>query len=325
MCTKPSSMIPKEPTRGVNLKPARKSRTKTRKPKFLSLRLEISPENSQQPGKMTTATNTNSSTDHQQLNLFPLHPENLVEDKEMAHEENVANYFFSAADGGASSTLTGLLRVDTSTSTTSSDEDNKRNSTLSPASLKYEEGEGHALVRTAMRSREREASAEEKWVCYSEVTSCAADPRHKEETPRGLSLKLDYQEIMDAWCDKGPLYVHVEAPQTVPDLHNDHDFFAHGHSTANVLSNGWSSNAGLWSVPEMSGSNSSIRIKDEVIDQGGDEDYYGKMGHREASVLRYKEKRLNRLFSKKIRYEVRKLNAEKRPRIKGRFVKRSCD
>ena len=44
---------------------------------------------------------------------------------------------------------------------------------------------------------------------------------------------------------------------------------------------------------------------------------------REAKVLRYREKRRTRLFSKKIRYEVRKLNAEKRPRMKGRFVKRS--
>ncbi|KAI4305406.1 hypothetical protein L6164_028774 [Bauhinia variegata] len=43
---------------------------------------------------------------------------------------------------------------------------------------------------------------------------------------------------------------------------------------------------------------------------------------REASVLRYREKRQSRLFSKKIRYQVRKLNADKRPRIKGRFVKR---
>ena len=46
-------------------------------------------------------------------------------------------------------------------------------------------------------------------------------------------------------------------------------------------------------------------------------------GGREARVTRYREKRRNRLFSKKIRYEVRKLNAEKRPRMKGRFVKRS--
>ncbi|XP_073306493.1 zinc finger protein CONSTANS-LIKE 16-like [Primulina huaijiensis] len=45
-------------------------------------------------------------------------------------------------------------------------------------------------------------------------------------------------------------------------------------------------------------------------------------GGREARVSRYREKRRTRLFSKKIRYEVRKLNAEKRPRMKGRFIKR---
>ncbi|CAJ1932357.1 unnamed protein product [Sphenostylis stenocarpa] len=45
-------------------------------------------------------------------------------------------------------------------------------------------------------------------------------------------------------------------------------------------------------------------------------------GGREARVSRYREKRRTRLFSKKIRYEVRRLNAEKRPRMKGRFVKR---
>ncbi|PKA65804.1 Protein chloroplast import apparatus 2 [Apostasia shenzhenica] len=44
-------------------------------------------------------------------------------------------------------------------------------------------------------------------------------------------------------------------------------------------------------------------------------------GVRDASVLRYKEKRRSRLFSKRIRYEVRKVNADRRPRMKGRFVK----
>lgn len=48
-----------------------------------------------------------------------------------------------------------------------------------------------------------------------------------------------------------------------------------------------------------------------------------RMGQREASVLRYKEKRQNRLFSKKIRYEVRKLNAQKRPRLKVHCFMRS--
>ncbi|XP_019092476.1 PREDICTED: protein CHLOROPLAST IMPORT APPARATUS 2 isoform X2 [Camelina sativa] len=45
-------------------------------------------------------------------------------------------------------------------------------------------------------------------------------------------------------------------------------------------------------------------------------DLFGDSGMREASVLRYKEKRRTRLFSKKIRYQVRKLNADQRPRMK---------
>ncbi|CAL5047286.1 unnamed protein product [Urochloa decumbens] len=44
---------------------------------------------------------------------------------------------------------------------------------------------------------------------------------------------------------------------------------------------------------------------------------------REARVLRYKEKKKNRKFDKTIRYATRKTYAEARPRIKGRFAKRS--
>lgn len=105
------------------------------------------------------------------------------------------------------------------------------------------------LVRTAMRSRERDMS-EEKWVCYSEVvekkeveevtssgsasasasasaSGCAADDLwfQRRSTKGLLALKLDYQGILNAWSDKGPLYVHgrgdLEPPQTVPDLHDD--------------------------------------------------------------------------------------------------------
>eukprot|EP00897_Mesotaenium_endlicherianum_P001827 jgi/Mesen1/1672/ME000136S00555 len=44
---------------------------------------------------------------------------------------------------------------------------------------------------------------------------------------------------------------------------------------------------------------------------------------REARVLRYKEKRKNRTFEKTIRYASRKAYAESRPRVKGRFAKRT--
>ena len=47
------------------------------------------------------------------------------------------------------------------------------------------------------------------------------------------------------------------------------------------------------------------------------------MMDREARVMRYREKRKNRRFEKTIRYASRKAYAETRPRIKGRFAKRT--
>ena len=44
---------------------------------------------------------------------------------------------------------------------------------------------------------------------------------------------------------------------------------------------------------------------------------------REARLMRYREKRKNRRFEKTIRYASRKDYAETRPRIKGRFAKRT--
>ena len=46
---------------------------------------------------------------------------------------------------------------------------------------------------------------------------------------------------------------------------------------------------------------------------------------REARLMRYREKRKNRRFHKTIRYASRKAYAETRPRVKGRFAKRTAD
>lgn len=69
---------------------------------------------------------------------------------------------------------------------------------------------------------------------------------------------------------------------------------------------------------------------DEIMITSLDGDSHGgrwgsahEIAEREARVSRYREKRRTRLFAKKIRYQVRKINAEKRPRMKGRFVKRT--
>ncbi|XP_076935436.1 zinc finger protein CONSTANS-LIKE 6-like [Bidens hawaiensis] len=107
-------------------------------------------------------------------------------------------------------------------------------------------------------------------------------------------LKLDYEGVMAAWDEERSPWTTGDRPEMDPDqcwlqcmggiMHHHNPYGDLGMMTGN---------------PAM-------------LDRG-----------REARVSRYREKRRTRLFSKKIRYEVRKLNAEKRPRMKGRFVKRA--
>lgn len=117
----------------------------------------------------------------------------------------------------------------------------------------------------------------------------------QKEMRRCISLRLNYEAVITAWASQG------SPPWTTgsrPELHDD-DCWPHCTGTC---------------PKEVHHSCGDLRGHRVV--RGGD-------GGREARVLRYKEKRRTRLFSKKIRYEVRKLNAEKRPRMKGRFVKRT--
>ncbi|XP_043703918.1 zinc finger protein CONSTANS-LIKE 16-like [Telopea speciosissima] len=273
---------------------------------------------------------------HQQLNLFPLHPENLFEERDV-QDENVA-YLFDA-DGGVS--LNGLLGVAGGVlSPSEEEEDEEEEQEVEECGGQENDEVGSSLARTALRHREREAS-EEKWVVYSEVVensnsneamsistpSCRNNSNrknfcnklpfsslsswynhhhhhHHHQGNQGLWLKLDYEEILNAWSDKSPLYIQGDSPQTVPDVLDD--------SLSNGLMDG---DAGVFRVPDIG---SSMVGGEEQAEMEGT-----KKGQRQARVLRYKQKRQSRLFSKRIRYEVRKLNAEKRPRMKGRFVKRN--
>ncbi|XP_022751867.1 uncharacterized protein LOC111300501 [Durio zibethinus] len=314
----------------LSLKASRKTRTKTRKPKFLSLLYleESLPQKS--------LINDNKGKE-KQLNLFPLHPENLVEDKD-TQCDNVSLLFNTTEEDNVHAvTLHGLLNNESSDcyknepATTTRKTTTSVESSLSP-SLTYghscEDHSRSSVVRSAMKGTKKEIDeGEEKWVVYSEVveevSSCGGGGGgggdggydgsawccKKKKMKKLLDLKLDYEEIMNAWSDKGPLYIEGESPQTVPDLHD----------AAPVLVDAWGSVSNLWRVPEMVSNNDNGRFKIKEKFHGKEE--WGR-GHREASLLRYKEKRQNRLFSKRIRYEVRKLNAEKRPRLKGRFVKR---
>ncbi|KAL6838590.1 hypothetical protein ACP4OV_031547 [Aristida adscensionis] len=114
---------------------------------------------------------------------------------------------------------------------------------------------------------------------------------------RSLSLNLNYEAVIQSWgSSPSPWADGGERPHVKLD-----DCWPHDYS-------------GMWVVGG-------------VLRHGGGEEMglsrLGMDGGREARVSRYREKRRTRLFSKKIRYEVRKLNAEKRPRMKGRFVKRA--
>ncbi|XP_068660771.1 zinc finger protein CONSTANS-LIKE 16-like [Aristolochia californica] len=109
-----------------------------------------------------------------------------------------------------------------------------------------------------------------------------------------ITLRLDYKAVIAAWASQGSPWTTGDRPHLNPD-------------------DAWRDCLGTFS--------SELHPFGEMGTMGlqaaaGD-------GGREARVSRYREKRRTRLFSKKIRYEVRKLNAEKRPRMKGRFVKRS--
>ncbi|CAL9105449.1 unnamed protein product, partial [Musa textilis] len=109
-------------------------------------------------------------------------------------------------------------------------------------------------------------------------------------------LRLDYESIIMAWSSQGSSpWTDGERPQINVD-------------------NCWPDYMDMWTGRGM---------ETEGACHGGEIGAYLGDGEREARVTRYREKRRTRLFSKKIRYEVRKLNAEKRPRMKGRFVKRT--
>lgn len=115
-----------------------------------------------------------------------------------------------------------------------------------------------------------------------------------------LGLKLNFEDVVRSWSDRGTFWTDGHRPSQVG---NCLDFL------------------GGCFVPEMS----VPRTEGEGTQMVPVLNNYNKQidgSAREASVLRYREKRRTRLFSKKIRYEVRKLNAEKRPRMKGRFIKR---
>ncbi|KAH0435905.1 hypothetical protein IEQ34_026528 [Dendrobium chrysotoxum] len=142
---------------------------------------------------------------------------------------------------------------------------------------------------------EYDAMGDEMELCHeAQGVVVAVEERKERELGEGIvkkmGLRLDYDAVIDAWSRSG---CSPWAGGDRPQLDSD----GYLPSLMGLSHGGASWSRGRWGA------------------SGGEE--------REARVTRYREKRRTRLFSKKIRYEVRKLNAEKRPRMKGRFVKRT--
>ncbi|EOA35233.1 hypothetical protein CARUB_v10020393mg [Capsella rubella] len=151
---------------------------------------------------------------------------------------------------------------------------------------------------------EAQEEEEEEVKCEHGESTEGSDREACEDEDRktSLFLRLDYEAVISAWDNHGsPWKTEIK-----PEFNLD-DCLLEGNTYPSHVMGGfeeWTSAVG--SVTRRQGRD------------GGGSDV-----EREARVLRYREKRRTRLFAKKIRYEVRKLNAEQRPRIKGRFVKRT--
>ncbi|KAL2928942.1 Zinc finger protein CONSTANS-LIKE 5 [Bienertia sinuspersici] len=104
--------------------------------------------------------------------------------------------------------------------------------------------------------------------------------------------------------------------------HSNYDIFSPSSFNYSAQHSVSSSDIGV--VPDNTNSNSMSEVSytfgrsAAVVEGGG-----ATAMDREARVLRYREKRKNRKFQKTIRYASRKAYAETRPRIKGRFAKRT--
>lgn len=136
-----------------------------------------------------------------------------------------------------------------------------------------------------------------------------------------LCLRLNYDEVIREWSDRGSPWADGSWARVMGD-ECELDLKAwEGDRNS-------SRNVEVGTIYEV-----MVKVEEEqsAVDEFSNGDHGGANcaatnngggAGRHARVMRYREKRRTRLFSKKIRYEVRKLNAERRPRMKGRFIKR---
>ncbi|MQM09074.1 hypothetical protein Taro_041935 [Colocasia esculenta] len=148
--------------------------------------------------------------------------------------------------------------------------------------------------------------------------------------------EVDYASSMDAMYDHADHIVPVRARTVTAAAHGSPAFVAQEgfidldlggpkapygscYTAAPSLSHSMSS-TDVGVVPEAS----ATTVEVSNLQYGGLGAAVVLLGReREARLMRYREKRKNRKFEKTIRYASRKAYAETRPRVKGRFAKRT--
>ncbi|XP_024316183.1 putative protein TPRXL isoform X1 [Brachypodium distachyon] len=198
-----------------------------------------------------------------------------------------------------------------------------------------EEEEAENLARRALRGRER-------WVYCSRSTSSSSSPPTTTTSSSCSSaastgaaawsssssppprLKLDYDGILSAWNGRGSLYTAAAAaPKLEPEL-LDSVIKANRRKPHPPV---WSSLLGRRCSSRRRAAvtlGMAVQVFVEVAPSAWsapETERAAAARGRAERVRRYKEKRQARLFSKRIRYEVRRINAVRRPRFKGRFIK----
>ncbi|CAN7116893.1 unnamed protein product [Brassica rapa subsp. narinosa] len=128
--------------------------------------------------------------------------------------------------------------------------------------------------------------------------------------------------------EDGVVPLQVEEPKSYQkQSHHNYGHYNYNGSLKDLNHTVSVSSMDITVVPESTESDTTVQYYKETIDQlfGPPTQMVQQLtpADREARVQRYREKKKRRKFEKTIRYASRKAYAEIRPRIKGRFAKRT--
>ncbi|KAL9224596.1 hypothetical protein vseg_000615 [Gypsophila vaccaria] len=190
---------------------------------------------------------------------------------------------------------------------------------------------GQNLVKTSLEQNEQK--------CYDNQSFAITDSVVPTQSNGNLSFSNAPDHIFDLGFDidfSQPAKLHNNKNKIINNRNNNNNdnnknqqlqlFSSFNFSAQNSVS---SSDIGV--VPDANANstaevsyNFGTSVASSAVSAAADGGFVAAPGlDRAARVMRYREKRKNRKFEKTIRYASRKAYAETRPRVKGRFVKRS--